>query len=546
MKLTSPFFFVCAGCLSASLAWAQDRDPFVEDAPAEIDPFAEDAPEEIDPFADDALEQRDPFAEDSPKEIDPFADDSSGVAYTDPVPFTGEPPRQRGDDPFLADPRKSVSQPNHGAFQANVAYFTEFIEIDPLTLTGLISSEAIDLGDGGQVRAAVDEYLGTEKATLLESCLFTGRFGRGKLEAMTELLYGVEWDPGEGGEQKGALASPKIVDGMAYWPPARFPHPTTFEMRPVGTTIEFDATCLPSGDAVQFETAAEMVRFDGMSRHVEVDLGDQKKSPAASTPLIATLRAVGQFSERFGGTLWLGTSRRDEGRPVLVFMRINRLQRAEAVAPNPRYPNATVVTEFIEVDADWFNQSIRELGQGDLDSNGLRDEVQGELAGGAFSIVDVVSMSGPFGQELVSEGVVERIYPTEYDPPELPTYREPEGLALRFWAPSAYPTPTAFETRNTGVTTRAKVVDRGLAQGYTVAYSGEIVRYAGERAVNELVTPSGREPLCTMPVFNTLRVTGNLYLRPGEVVLAGAMTQRAGVDEPQSDRRILVFLRLAK
>lgn len=72
----------------------------------------------------------------------------------------------------------------------------------------------------------------------------------------------------------------------------------------------------------------------------------------------------------------------------------------------------------------------------------------------------------------------------------------------------------------------------------------ELVEDQGDRPQNRLITPVGQEPLCTMPVFATLRLTTQVYAHPGEVLLLGALTPRGDDGEAVSEKRVLMFMRL--
>lgn len=471
------------------------------------------------------------------QEVDPFAD----------PPRPGPAPTPQTRDPFIAKPTESEPPSRAEDQKINVAYFTEWIEIDSIGLTELLADESLDLSDGDQVRAAIEESLRAGKAELLESCLLLNRSGgKAKLEAIAELIYPVEWDPGDGEALKGMPSKPSIVNGVVRWPPARFPHPSTFEMRPVGTCLEVAASALADDQTVRGQSVPEITTYEGDSTHGEVDLGNGQTEALTRLPIFSTIRPrTASFSTQIGKTVWLGTSRGRKGHSVLTFQRTSALHHNGAAAPTKRKPVFTIIAELIEVDASWFAAQMQMLGSGSLDSRSLRQKIQAGLGSEAFTLVDLTTLSGPVGEQVRSDSIVERIYPTEYDPPTLPTYREPDEKGTLYWGPSALPTPTAFETRNTGTTFSMDTSTHANNASLHINLMGELVHYQ-ERTISETPTPNGPKPLIVMPIFHTLRLTTDLSLAPGETVLAGALTPRTQATQAQSDRRLLMFLRLAK
>jgi general secretion pathway protein D len=143
----------------------------------------------------------------------------------------------------------------------------------------------------------------------------------------------------------------------------------------------------------------------------------------------------------------------------------------------------------------------------------------------------------------------ELIYPTEYDPPELPQDfgdlsdigagggLEEDPLAAP--APPSFPvtpaTPTAFRTRDTGVTLR--VTPQVGPDGYTIDMDlvPEVVEFEGFVNYGSPITTSGTDILgnptrivltanrIEMPVFSTRRVTTNVTVYDGATVAIGGL-----------------------
>ncbi|WP_018970976.1 Amuc_1100 family pilus-like protein [Rubritalea marina] len=143
------------------------------------------------------------------------------------------------------------------------------------------------------------------------------------------------------------------------------------------------------------------------------------------------------------------------------------------------------------------------------------------------------------GEKATIEIIREFIYPTEYEPPELPTQVGSSGSDDSGAVSNVFPvtpaTPTAFETRNTGVTLE---VEPTLGEdGYTIdlSFAPEIVDFEGfvnygspiqttsSDALGNPVIITITENRIEMPVFSTRRVTTGLTIYDGHTVAVGGL-----------------------
>ena len=147
------------------------------------------------------------------------------------------------------------------------------------------------------------------------------------------------------------------------------------------------------------------------------------------------------------------------------------------------------------------------------------------------------------GERAKIEVIREFIYPTEYDPPEIPTNfggnavlnAVPGAVQTQGGFPVTPANPTAFEVRNTGVTLEVDpvlgpdnfTIDLNLApevvefDGF-INYGSPITTTAVDglgQIQNVVITPNRIE----MPVFNTRRVTTRATVWDGQTVAIGGL-----------------------
>jgi general secretion pathway protein D len=151
------------------------------------------------------------------------------------------------------------------------------------------------------------------------------------------------------------------------------------------------------------------------------------------------------------------------------------------------------------------------------------------------------SVTAKSGQKATIEIIREFIYPTEYEPPELPNsvgtgFLDTGGLG---GTASTFPvtpaTPTAFETRNTGVTLEIEptIADNDLV--IDLRFVPEIVEFegfinygspiqsTGSDALGNVIPITITENRIEMPVFSSRRVNTQLTIYDGYTVAVGGL-----------------------
>ena len=157
------------------------------------------------------------------------------------------------------------------------------------------------------------------------------------------------------------------------------------------------------------------------------------------------------------------------------------------------------------------------------------------------------SITAKSGQKATIEIVREFIYPTEYEPPELPTSTGSSfggggilgGLGGGSGGGGSFPvtpaTPTAFETRNTGVTLEIEPTIGENDFVIDLRFVPEIVEFEGFINYGSPIQTSGADALgnpttnvltenrIEMPVFSSRRVNTALTIYDGYTVAVGGL-----------------------
>lgn len=205
----------------------------------------------------------------------------------------------------------------------------------------------------------------------------------------------------------------------------------------------------------------------------------------------------------------------------------------EAAVNRPLPSGLMIIAEFIEVDhmefSDWLLENPITT-----DATPLRKEVQNWVKAGRGKIVATAAIHARSGQRAKTEAIEEWIYATEYDPPEISA----EGGDALAGANVIPATPTAFETRNVGVTLEVDPVIGAEQQIIDLNLAPEIVM-ADENSVHG-ATLGGIESAMEMPRFMASKITTQVSVRPGDYSFLG--TSRLGKTQlPDSEDPILLF-----
>ena len=152
------------------------------------------------------------------------------------------------------------------------------------------------------------------------------------------------------------------------------------------------------------------------------------------------------------------------------------------------------------------------------------------------------------GQKAVMEVIREFIYPTEFEPPQIPqTFGNQGGFQvvgagtnpLASSQQSSFPvtptTPTAFQTRNTGVTLEVEPVIS--ADGYTIDLNlvpqvvefegfvnyGSPIQTTSTNALGQTITNVITPNVINQPIFSTRKVTTSVTVFDGQTVVLGGL-----------------------
>lgn len=202
-----------------------------------------------------------------------------------------------------------------------------------------------------------------------------------------------------------------------------------------------------------------------------------------------------------------------------------------------------VQVEYIEVP----QTTVLELMYGEKKSandSELRAKLQELLKSGQATMMESQMVVSRSGEKATTESIREYIYPTEYEPAEVPnkvdTNGKETGEGVRNLATP--PTPTAFETRNLGATLEVEPTLSEDGMIIDLRFAPELVWHIKNEIWAEWKDERGGADV-KMPVMYTMRVNTGLTLTTGRYHLACTLSPKDKDGFPDPTRKVMMFVK---
>jgi hypothetical protein len=204
-----------------------------------------------------------------------------------------------------------------------------------------------------------------------------------------------------------------------------------------------------------------------------------------------------------------------------------------------------VQVEFIEMAHESLTKLLLEPRKGANDAD-LRKQVQKLVDEQKATVVETMLCTGRSGEKSLAESIKEFIYPTEYEPAEIPneihTTADGEKVKSDGKEYATGPTPTSFETRNLGSTVEIEPTIGGDGKIIDLRLAPDIVYHVGNETWAEWKGKHG-DASVRMPTMYSTRITTAVTLATGQPLLAAALSPKGENGFPDFKRKLLVFVR---
>lgn len=210
-----------------------------------------------------------------------------------------------------------------------------------------------------------------------------------------------------------------------------------------------------------------------------------------------------------------------------------------------------VQVEYVELSHETLTDLLFLADPPSADATPLRKQVQELVKKGEAKVIETMICNARSGEKALAESINEFIYPTEYEPWELPNEVDvpdkPGGItpddvrALENLVTPA--TPTSFESRNLGTTFEIEPTSGADDQYIDLRLAPDMVWHTGESIWVERKDSLGNSCKIQMPKFYSLRITTALTCKEGQYVLAAALSPKDAEGTTDQSRKIMVFVK---
>lgn len=206
-----------------------------------------------------------------------------------------------------------------------------------------------------------------------------------------------------------------------------------------------------------------------------------------------------------------------------------------------------VQVEFIDV----AHEQLTELMFGEkppANDVELRKQAGQLVKDGKATVMETLLCTARSGEKATSESIEELIYPSEYEPAQLPEDphskdKEETDKAKPTRLDSAIgPLPTAFQTRNLGSTLEIEPTLSEDNKIIDLRFLPQIVYHVGNQVWAEWKGEHGNSPV-QMPTFYCVRLNTAVTLADGKPMFVAALTPKKQDGTPDNTRKLMVFVR---
>lgn len=178
------------------------------------------------------------------------------------------------------------------------------------------------------------------------------------------------------------------------------------------------------------------------------------------------------------------------------------------------------------------------------DDTELRKKLQILLKSGQARMLETQMLTARSGEKATTESVREYTYPTEYEPSETPSEVKVNGdadVALKNDLATP-PTPTAFETRNTGSMLEIQPTLGENGNLIDLSLAPEIVYHVGNEVWAEWQNKTAKSDIKTA-IFYTIRLNTAVTLSNGKYQMICALSPKDEKGLPDFNRKVMVFVK---
>lgn len=218
--------------------------------------------------------------------------------------------------------------------------------------------------------------------------------------------------------------------------------------------------------------------------------------------------------------------------------------------PDARRPKQVQIqVEFIELSHETLTKLLFLRKPKSADSTDLRKQVQDLVSKKEAKVLETQIVVARSGQKATTECIHEFIYPTEYEPPQLPqkvgstTDTPATTTSPKSTIPVTCGEPTAFETRNVGGTLEVEPTIGESDRLIDLRFVPEFIWHTGNTVWHEGKDSCGNPFKIAEPDFYCVRLNTAITCIDGQYNFVGALSPKNDKGEVDTTRKLMVFVK---
>ena len=215
-------------------------------------------------------------------------------------------------------------------------------------------------------------------------------------------------------------------------------------------------------------------------------------------------------------------------------------------APNTEEDATRLVqiqVEYLELSHEALTNLLFSGEPATADGTALRKRLQEMVGKKEATVLETQLLLAKSGQKATTESIHEFIYPTEYEPPQLPCSPPIKNTAENLGDRSISGLPTAFDTRNLGSTLEVEPTLSADGKIIDLRLVPELVWHTGNTSWQETKDARDNVFRVQMPDIYSMRLNTSTTCVAGEYTLIGVVSPKDGKGELDTTRKVMVFVK---
>lgn len=200
-----------------------------------------------------------------------------------------------------------------------------------------------------------------------------------------------------------------------------------------------------------------------------------------------------------------------------------------------------VQVEFIELPHKALTKLLFLAEPKTTNGTALRKKLQEMVEKDEAEVLETQVVVCKNGRKATNESIQEFIYPTEYEPPDIPGGHPPKGRAIS--ARKDHATPLGFETTNLGSTLEVETILTRDEKRVELRFLPEMIWHTGNTVWLETKDERGNVSKIEQPDIYKIAFNTSVTCVPAQYLMASVLSPKNAKGDADLNRKVMVFVK---